>query len=295
MRKLVHFMGSLELTLVLMLLVAVWFSLGALLSVSSQYGNSIRLLNDQLAGQSLFGLGQEPMRIVSYRFDSHAIQQEILGGYPSRNFTVVTWLWIALGIGFLLGVNLILGSREWFFDLFAKRLDFRKTLLFAMHLLFAVVLVGHLISFFFGFKAVGDIPLRQGQTTEFGPYGFRIDEVVAQSTAGGPAVRQGPVDLRTPDQFVFQNVAVNYTLLEDGTVVKTGRLESFHPVTYKNITIALAPFSYRSQVSFDFRARGMSQQVTIYANPGLPVMVLFQPIWILIILVYIIYVVALKR
>ena len=56
MKRLIRLLGSLEVTVFLMVLVSLWFALAALLSVSSQYGNTMRLLNDQLATTSLFRL-----------------------------------------------------------------------------------------------------------------------------------------------------------------------------------------------------------------------------------------------
>ena len=171
-------MGSLKLTLVMMLLVAIWFTVGAILSVSSQYGNAFRLLNDILIGKALFGLPSVTTRVWSPLFRLDRIRDDMISSLPSPEVAVVGWMWVAFILAFLLGVNLIFGTRHWFFDIFKKRLDFRKFLLFAMHILFGVVLVGHLISAVSGFKAVGEFPIGKGQKMTFlEEYTLKVDGI----------------------------------------------------------------------------------------------------------------------
>jgi hypothetical protein len=39
-------------------------------------------------------------------------------------------------------------------------------------------------------------------------------------------------------------------------------------------------------VSSDFVGRGIGPQIAVSRNPGIPIMLIFQPLWILVLLVY---------
>lgn len=287
MKKLIRLLGSLELTLILMILVSIWFALCGVLAVSSQYGNTVRLLNDQMVWESFFDLPHRGGRIWSASFNWIQIQREMAVGLPSPDFAVRSWLWGALVLAFVLGVNLILGTKEWLVDFFRRRLDFRKFLLLSMHALFGVVLVGHLVSAVWGVKAVGEIPAKVGERIKFtGGYAL---EVISIGIAGQEEERLagGGREWMTPDGYVRQPIRVAYTLHHGGNAVHSGRIGTFQSEEYDGLRITLVPFSFRSQVSHDFVGRGVGPQIAITRNPGLPIMLIFQPLWILILLVYV--------
>ncbi|UCF55912.1 MAG: hypothetical protein JSW15_07280 [Deltaproteobacteria bacterium] len=290
MKKLIKFFSSLELTLILMILVAIWFALGALLSVSSQYGSGIRLLNDQLVGKSLFELPHLPTRMWSPLFSLlYEIQKEILSGLPSPEVIVVSWLWGVFILLFLLGVNLIFGSKEWFFDIFKRRLDFRKFLLLTMHFLFGIVLLGHLVSAVSGFKVVGKLPTKEGEKIEFlNRYTLRVDKISTEPEDSSLATRGGERKWVTPDRFIKQQLSVSFTLYDKRMPIFRGEASTFEPVDYQGFHFTLIPFSFRSQVSHDFMGRGVGSQIAIFKNPGIPIIMISQPLWILVLLVYVI-------
>jgi hypothetical protein len=287
MKKWVRFLGSLEVTVFLMVLVSIWFALAALLSVSSQYGNTMRLLNDQLVASSLFRLPHQSSPLWSPNFDLVEIRRDIGSGLPSPDWVVRHWLWGAFVLAFLTGVNLIFGSREWFFDLLRRRLDLRRFLLLAMHALFGIVLVGHLLSAAAGFKEVGRLPVRQGERIPFlDRYSLRVDRVEIEQeearTEGGPGKRAWV----TPDRFLKQPLWVTFTLFEGGEPIHTDKVSNFHPVVYEGLRVTLLPFSFRSQVSHDFVGWGLGPQISVSRNPGVPLMIVAQPLWILVLAVY---------
>ncbi len=284
MKRLVRFLGSLEVTVFLMVLVCIWFALAALVSVSSQYGNTMRLLNDQLVASSLLHLPHQASPLWSPNFDLVEIRREIASGLPPPDRVVRYWLWGAFLLAFLTGVNLVFGSREWFFDLFRRRLDLRRFLLLAMHALFGVVLVGHLVSAACGFKAVGQLPVREGERVRFlDRYALRVDRIEidqdgSRGSGGRPFV--------TPDRFIKQPLRVHFTLFDGSRRVHTGEVGTFRPAVFDGMRVTLLPFSFRSQVSHDFVGWGLGPQISVSRNPGVPLMLVAQPLWILVLLVY---------
>ncbi len=286
MKKIVRILGSLELTLVLMLLVSLWFALGAVLAVSSQYGNTVRSLNDQLVWKSLFELPRSWDKIWSASFNWVQIQREIVAGFPSPDRTVKTWLWAAFALAFLLGINLLFGIRHWLADFFRRRLDFRRFLLLTVHVLFGVVLVGHLVSALWGVKAVGQIPVRVRERIELPErLALEVDgiEVLDAKDVTG---REGERAWMTPDRYLRQPVRVHYTIYEQGRPVHRGQVGTFAPDAYRGLRVTLIPFSFRSQVSHDFVGKGVGPQIAVTRNPGVPIMAVFQPLWILCLLAY---------
>lgn len=286
MKRIVRILGSLELTLFLMLLVSLWFALGAALSVSSQYGNTVRSLNDQLLWKSLFELPRSWDKIWSSSFNWVQIQREIVAGWPSPDRTVRGWLWGAFVLAFFLGVNLLFGIRHWLADCFRRRLDFRRFLLLTMHVLFGVVLVGHLVSALWGVKAVGQVPVRVRERIEWdGRMALEVDgiEVLDPKDVTG---LEGERAWMTPDRYLRQPVRVRYTLYEDGRPAHQGQVGTFLPDRYEDLRVTLIPFSFRSQVSHDFVGKGVGPQIAVTRNPGVPIMAIFQPLWILCLLVY---------
>ena len=289
MRKLVRLLGSLELTLILMVLVSIWFALGAVLAVSSQYGNTVRLLNDQLVWKSLLELPHQGGKIWSSSFNWIQIYREMLAWLPSPEPSVRSWLWVALVLAFLLGVNLILGTREWFVDFFRRRLDFRKFLLLSMHVLFGVVLVGHLMSAVSGVKAVGEVPVRGGERIEFlNRYALEVEKIEIARGGEGPEGGGSEKVWMTPDRYVRQPLLVSYTLYDDGRAVHSGQVGTFQCDEFEGLRVNLLPFSFRSQVSHDFVGRGVGPQIAVSKNPGIPIMLIFQPLWILVLLIYVV-------
>jgi len=287
MKKLIDILGSMKLTLILLLLVALWFALGGVLSVSSQYGNTFRQLNDQLLGKCLFGLPSIPPRIWSPLFHLDEIQQEMLSGLPSPNAAVVGWLWGAFIIMSLLGLNLIFGTKHWFVDLFKKRLNFKKFLLLAVHVLFGMVLIGHLISAFWGYKRVGEAPVVAGQALEFLDYALRVDEIIIGKTERfTPLLGKAQKNLYTPDRFLHQNITLSVTVSHKGAAVFKGQLSKFKPLSYEDFVFSLSPFSFRSQVSHDFMSGGVGEKIVVAKNPGVGMMIVCQPLWILFLICY---------
>lgn len=289
MKRLIRFLGSLELTVFLMVLVCIWFSLAALLSVSSEYGNTVRLLNDQLVADSLFRLPHQAIPLWSPKFDLPAIHREMLSGLPRPDWVVRHWLWGAFVLAFLVGVNLVFGSRDWFFDLFRRRLDLRRFLLLAMHALFGIVLVGHLVSAAGGFKAVGRVPVREGERIRFlDRYSLQVDRIEVEQDDGvmGKRGRKDERAWMTPDGFLKQPLRVHFTLFEGRQPVHAGIVGTFLPAEFDGMRITLLPFSFRSQVSHDFVGWGLGPQISISRNPGLPLMIVAQPLWILVLIVY---------
>gem|GEM_PF-1810742 len=287
MRKLVRILGSLELTLILMLLVSLWFALGAILSVSSQYGNTVRSLNDQLVWKSLFELPHSWDKIWSASFNWVQIHREMLAGFPSPDRTVRAWLWGAFALALLLGINLLFGIRHWLGDLFRARLDFRRFLLLAMHVLFGVVLVGHLVSALWGVKAVGQVPTRARERIQLPDSMVLEVEEIEVLDAKDVAGREGERVWMTPDRYLRQPVRVKYALYKEGQPVHRGQVGTFLPDTYEDLRITLVPFSFRSQVSHDFVGKGVGPQIAVARNPGVPIMMVFQPLWILCLLAYV--------
>ena len=288
MKKLIRLLGSLELTLILMVLVSIWFALGAVLAVSSQYGNSVRLLNDQLVWKSLFELPHHGGKIWSSSFNWIQIYRDMLAWLPSPDSTVRHWLWGALVLAFLLGVNLILGTWEWVVDFFRRRLDFRKFLLLTMHVLFGVVLVGHLLSAVSGVKAVGEVPVRVTERIEFlNRYALEVEKIESNRTGDNPEGGGSAKVWLTPDHYVRQPLLVSYTLYDDGRPVHSGQVGTFQSDEFEGLRISLLPFSFRSQVSSDFVGRGVGPQIAVSRNPGIPIMLIFQPLWILVLLIYV--------
>lgn len=288
MKKLIRILGSLELTLILMVLVSIWFALGAVLAVSSQYGNTVRLLNDQLVWKSLFELPHQGGKIWSSSFNWIQIYREMLAWLPSPDSTVRHWLWGAFVLAFLLGVNLILGTWPWVVDFFRRRLDFRKFLLLTMHVLFGLVLVGHLVSAISGVKAVGEVPIRVGERIEFlNRYTLEVEKVesdrTGESLKGGGSAKVW----LTPDRYLRQPLLVSYTLYDDGRPVHSGEVGTFQSDGFEGLRVSLLPFSFRSQVSSDFVGRGIGPQIAVSRNPGIPIMLIFQPLWILVLLIYV--------
>ncbi len=287
MKRLIRFLGSLEVTVFLMVLVSLWFALGALMSVSSQYGNTVRLLNDQLAASSLFRLPPQASPLWTPNFDLVEIRREIASGLPGAEWTVRHWLWGAFILAFLTGVNLIFGSREWFFDLLRRRLDLRRFLLLAMHALFGIVLVGHLVSAAGGFKSVGQLPVREGEWVRFPDrYSLRVDRISIQQDEAGGSARSGRPSWVTPDRFLKQPLRVHFTLFEGGQPIHTGEVGTFRPAVCNGLRVTLVPFSFRSQVSHDFVGRGLGPQITVSRNPGILLMLIAQPLWILVLVMY---------
>jgi len=285
-KRFVRILGSLELTLILMLLVSVWFALGAVLAVSSQYGNTMRSLNDQLVGKSLFELPRSWDKIWSSSFNWVQIQREIVAGFPSPERTVRTWLWGAFALAFLLGMNLLFGIRHWVADFFRRRLDLKRFLLLCMHVLFGVVLVGHLVSALWGVKAVGQVPVRVRERIELpGRLALEVDGIEVLDAKDAPG-REGERVWMTPDRYVRQPVRVKYTIYEEGRPVHRGEVGTFLPDTSGNLRVTLIPFSFRSQVSHDFVGKGVGPQIAVTRNPGVPIMAIFQPLWILCLLAY---------
>ena len=288
MRKLIRLLGSLELTLILMVLVSIWFALGAVLAVSSQYGNTVRLLNDQLVWKSLFELPHQGGKIWSSSFNWIQIYREMLAWLPSPDSTVRHWLWGALVLAFLLGVNLILGTWAWVVDFFRRRLDFRRFLLLTMHVLFGVVLVGHLVSAVVGVKAVGEVPVRVGERIEFlNRYALEVEKVESDRIGERPKGGGSAKVWLTPDHYVRQPLLVSYTLYDDGRPVHSGQVGTFQSDEFEGLRISLLPFSFRSEVSSDFVGRGVGPQIAVSRNPGIPIMLIFQPLWILVLLIYV--------
>lgn len=269
-----------------MLLVSLWFALGAVLAVSSQYGNTVRSLNDQLVWKSLFELPRSWNQIWAASFSWVQIQREIVAGFPSPDRAVRGWLWGAFVLAFLLGVNLVFGIRHWIADFFRRRLDLRRLLLLTVHVLFGVVLVGHLVSALWGVKAVGQVPVRVRERIELpGGRALEVDgiEVLEANEAPG---REGERAWMTPDRYLRQPVRVRYTLYEQGRSVHRGEVGTFLPDTYRDLRVTLIPFSFRSQVSHDFVGKGVGPQIAVTRNPGVAIMLIFQPLWILCLLAY---------
>ena len=296
MKRLIRLLGSLEVTVFLMVLVSLWFALAALLSVSSPYGNTMRLLNDQLVVSSLFHLPHQTSPLWSPNFDLVEIRREIAAGLPSPDWVVRNWLWGAFVLAFLTGVNLIFGSRDWFFDLLRRRLDLRRFLLLAMHALFGVVLVGHLVSAATGFKAVGQLPIREGERVPFlDRCSLRVDRIEIEQNEGGKTTRPGKRTWVTPDRFIKQPVQVHFTLFDGEKPIHTGEVGSFKPAVYHGMRITLLPFSFRSQVSHDFVGWGLGHQISVSRNPGITWMLFAQPLWILVLAAYTVTTLRSKR
>jgi len=286
MKAIVNFISSLKLTLVLLILVAIWFSSGALLSVTSQYGHSFRSLNHQLVWKSLFELPHIPSYHWSPLFNYNKVQHDLLAGLPAPTDLVQVWLWGVFILGFILSLNLIFGCKDWYFDLFKKRLDLRKTCLLAMHLLFVVVLIGHLFSSISGLKVPGEIPAKKSQTLSIeNKYLLRIDNITSKDSLGHKTASNKKT-YWTPEGFRYTKTQVDITFLKKGKPVHSSQVTEFDSVTFKNIHVSLTPFSFRSQVSHDFLSTGTGQRLVVYNNPGVPIMLLFQPAWILVILIY---------
>lgn len=296
MKGFIRFLGSLEVTVFLMVLVSLWFALAALLSVSSQYGNTMRLLNDQLVATSLTRLPHQAEPLWSPNFDLVEIHRDIESGLPAPDRVVRNWLWGAFILAFLTGVNLVFGSREWFFDLLRRRLDLRRFLLLAMHVLFGVVLVGHLVSAVAGVKAVGQLPVQEGERVSFlDRYSLRVDRIEIAREETGESSGKGKRVWVTPDRFIKQPLRVHYTLFDEGRQVHAGTVGTFHPSAYDGLRITLLPFSFRSQVSHDFVGWGLGPQIAVTRNPGVPLMFVAQPLWILVLAVYTITTLRPKR
>jgi hypothetical protein len=220
-------------------------------------------------------------------FNLDAIRRQQLSGLPSPDSTVRSWLWGAFALAFLLGVNLVFGTKDWVADFIRRRLDLRKFLLLTMHALFGIVLVGHLVSSVAGFKEVGGLPVKEGERIEFlDRYSVRVDAIRIESE--GDQIISPPREnaWMTPDRFLKQPLYAHFTLFDGGNPIFSGRVTPFEPVHYKRFRITLVPFSFRSQVSNDFMGRGVGPQIAISSNPGVPIMMLFQPLWILVLLVY---------
>jgi hypothetical protein len=49
-------------------------------------------------------------------------------------------------------------------------------------------------------------------------------------------------------------------------------------------------FIFRSQVSLDFLAQGVGEKISISKNPDVPIMMVFQPIWIILVYLYVVMV-----
>lgn len=288
MKKLIRILGSLELTLILMVLVSIWFALGAVLAVSSQYGNTVRLLNDQLVWKSLLELPHQGGKIWSSSFNWIQIYREMLAWLPSPDSTVRHWLWGAFVLALLLGVNLILGIWPWVVDVFRRRMDFRKFLLLTMHVLFGLVLVGHLVSAISGVKAVGEVPIRVGERIEFlNRYTLEVEKVESDRTGESPRGGGSAKVWLTPDHYVRQPLLVSYTLYDNERPVHSGQVGTFQSDGFEGLRVSLLPFSFRSQTSSDFVGRGIGPQIAVSRNPGIPIMLIFQPLWILVLLIYV--------
>jgi hypothetical protein len=150
------------------------------------------------------------------------------------------------------------------------------------------VLVGHFISAVSGFKAAGEVPLSEGQKIEFlNHYTFTVDKIsIRPGNTTVASTGKTEKSLWTPDRFMHQDLDVVFSLLRDGELVFTGELSEFEPAYYKSLQFALSPFSFRSQVSHDFLSKGLGGKIIISKNPGVLIMMIFQPLWILVLLFY---------
>jgi hypothetical protein len=286
MKTILQILSSLKATLVLLILVAIWFCSGALLSVSSQYGQTFRALNHQLVWKSLFNLPHVPTYHWSPLFNFNQVQHELLSGLPAPTDLVQLWLWGIFLLGFFLSINLILGCKDWIADLFRKRLDLRRSYLLAMHLVFLIVLFAHLSSALWGVKVVGDIPVKSGQTLHLpDDYLLQVDKTNSQTPMNNEASQHGHA-YWTPDGFRYTRTTLKVTLFKKEQPLVSGHIKEFEPIRLHNFDITLTPFSFRSQVSHDFLSTGTGERIVVHQNPGTPIMLIFQPIWILILLCY---------
>jgi hypothetical protein len=287
MKKLIKFLGSLEFTAILMLALAIWFTLGAILSVSSQYGNTMRRLNDQLVLDSLFGIVVPSAPVWSPMFSLANIEQGKMSGFPMAVGTVIHWLWGAVAISFLIGINLILATKDWLMEFLRRKFNYRKVMLLLMHLLFGIVLLGHLVSAVSGFKLNG-FPLKPGLHAELSDgYRLNIDRVSPESEERNGQSGKHEPEWYSTDGFTFSKSKVFFTLFKDGAPVFKGVTSDFEPACFDGFQFTVTPFSFRSQVSHDFIAQGVGEKLTVSKNPGTAIMVIFQPIWIIIVSLYV--------
>jgi len=283
MRKMCTLLGSLKLTLALMLIIAIWFSLGIILSTSSQYGNTFRLLNDRLVADSLLTLSTPSPRVWTPLFHINQIQQKILAHLPLPRTVVVTWLCVALVLALMLGLNLICGTKEWIFGFFKREISSRKLILLVIHFFFGIILIAHLISSISGFRAT--VPLGEGKRVKLlNGTVMKIEKInIEESTR----TKSGKY-YWTTDGFVHQKIAVSIALMRNKQKVMTAILREFRPERYMGYRFTLCPFSFRSQVSHDFLSNGLREKILISRNPGTNIMLVFQPLLILAVLVYVI-------
>ena len=207
--------SSMKLTTAILAVLILWFVWGILLSNSDIYVPGFRMMNSTLLP-------------VWFRM--------------SEGLSKTLKIWFA-GLCFVMIVlagNLVFCSWTRMIGILRNRLIRHKVLMFIIHVVFGLVVLGHLASFLLGYR-YENVRLQQGETFSL-PDGYALT-VTDVHFADDPGVLKKPPKQLGPNEYHPKMNLVAVVLKQKGSQVTDGRISFLHPLTHKDIQVSLKRFT----------------------------------------------------
>jgi len=208
-------LSSLTFTTIVLVMLLVWLTWGILMAGSAAYVDRFGLMNSRL--------------VRDWLLDPE-------GGSGLLKF------WFA-GLCFvvaLLGVNLVFCSWKKILRIMRVKFSKSKLLMFAIHMVFGLVALGHFGSFMLGYR-YERVLLGEGESFNFrGGYGLKVEQV---HFVDNPAVlKQSPRYLRS-GEFHYRRNFADIVLSRNGSEISRDRIYILKPARHQGVQITLSRFT----------------------------------------------------
>ncbi len=215
MKVLSEKLSSLAFTTVVLVALVFWLTWGILMAGSAAYVDRFGLMNSRL--------------VRDWLLDPE-------GGSGLLKF------WFA-GLCFvvaLLGVNLVFCSWKKILRIMRVKFSKSKLLMFAIHMVFGLVALGHFGSFMLGYR-YERVLLGEGESFNFrGGYGLKVEQV---HFVDNPAVlKQSPRYLRS-GEFHYRRNFADIVLSRNGSEISRDRIYILKPARHQGVQITLSRFT----------------------------------------------------
>jgi hypothetical protein len=208
-------LASLYFTTIILIILIFWFIWGILLVRSNTFIHEFNVMNSTLA--------------------PHWFS-------PTQGLSMLLKLWFVglCVVMAVLAVNLVFCSWIKILKIIRVKLIMHKLVMLIIHMVFGLVALGHLGSFFFGYR-YENVNLRQGQSFALKD-GYILSVKDIHFVDNLLVLSRSPKEL-SPEEYHYDANFSEVTLSRDGKQVTSGQIYFLRPLTYKNIQVTLKRFT----------------------------------------------------
>jgi hypothetical protein len=262
LRRMIENVASLHFTAWNLVILILWFGWGLI-----------------MAGSDVFKKGFEGMNNILIR--------DWLMSAESDFLILKIWFLGLCLLMVLLGVSLVFCSWDKIFRIIRARFNGPKFFMLIVHTIFGFVALGHLGGLMLGYEHNG---IRLGEWKSYG-FGdrYEIEITKVNYTSDYRILSKEKRDI-TRDEFDYRKNFAEVVMKENGKEVGRKNIYLLSPMKYKDIQVTLRSF-IRSPKAADINVAGDTKpwvNLTVSRNPVLKVFLVFYPVMIAGIFIYLI-------